>query len=85
MLSEVASAMDGPTTFRISSINSTNCVLEFNASEGFLNDLQYSDGAVPANWKSLTNFVGTGSLVTITDAPITVGARFYRVITRVLQ
>ena len=84
LFSEIAAAMDGPTQFKISSISPTNCVLELNASAGFLNDLQFSDDPAPATWKSLTNFVGNGNLVTITDAPV-VCARFYRVVTTELQ
>lgn len=81
LFSEIASAMDNPTDPKISSLSPANCVLNVNSSTGFSYDLQYSDSLTPANWKSLTNFVGDGSLVTVTDSPITSGSRFYRVLT----
>jgi len=84
LLSEVASAMDGPTSLKISNITPTNCVLELNAPAGSLNDLQFSEGLAPLTWKSITNFVGSGDLVTVTDAPI-ISTRLYRVLTTELQ
>jgi len=80
LIAEITSAMDGPAKLKISNITSTGCVLELNSSAGFLNDLQFSDNEGAGIWTSLTNFVGDGSLVTITDAPITIGSRFYRVL-----
>jgi pectate lyase len=80
LFSEMASAMDGPATPKISSITPASCVIQVNASTGFLYDLQSTDSLTPPTWRSLTNFVGTGSLVTLTDAPVTIGSRFYRVI-----
>jgi pectate lyase len=80
LFSEIASAMDGPAAPKISSLTPAGCVIQFNASTGFLYDLQSSDSLRPATWKSLTNFVGNGSLVSVTDAPVTVGSRFYQVI-----
>jgi pectate lyase len=85
LLSEVAAAMDGPPALKISSITSTNCVLELNVPAGSVNDLQFSDSLAPATWQSLTNFVGNGNLVTVTDAPIRGNARLYRVITKAVQ
>jgi len=81
LFSEIAAALDGPSELKFSSLTPTNCVLEVKTSAGFLDDLQYSDSLAPPTWKSLTNFVGTGDLVTITnDTPISAGARYYRVI-----
>jgi hypothetical protein len=85
LFAEIASALTGPTQPKISDISSTNVVLQLNTTTGFLNDVQFSDSLESPNWKSLTNFVGTGDLVTITDAPINVGARFYRVLSTELQ
>lgn len=85
LFSEIAAAMDGPAKVKISNITSTNCVLELNASVGFLNDVQVSDSLEVPAWKSLTNLVGSGNLVTITDAPITVSNRFYRVLSTAVQ
>lgn len=84
LLSEVASAMEGPTELKISSITSSNCVLELNAAAGSLNDLQFSESFPASTWSSLTNFVGDGNPITITDAPI-VSTRIYRVLTTGLQ
>jgi pectate lyase len=84
MFAEITSALAGPSQPKILSITSTNCVLEINTASGFLNDLQVSDSFTAPNWKSLTNFVGDGSLVTITDAPIGLSSRFYRVLSTVL-
>jgi len=80
LFSEVASAMDGPTSLKISNITPTNCVLELNAPAGSLNDVQFSESLAPITWKSITNFVGSGDLVTVTDAPI-ISTRLYRVLT----
>jgi pectate lyase len=85
LFAEITSALAGPTQPKISSVTSTNVVLQLNAAAGFLNDLQVSDSLEAPNWKSLTNFLGDGSLVTITDAPITVSNRFYRVLSTQLQ
>jgi pectate lyase len=86
MFAEMVSALDGPTAIKILSVTPTNSVLELKTSAGFLNDLQCSDSLSPPNWKSLTNFVGTGDLVTVTnEAPIRVGACFYRVVSTVLH
>ena len=41
--------------------------------------VQYTDNVVPANWQTLTDFVGSGGIVTITD-PATNPHRFYRVL-----
>jgi len=80
MFAEITAALDGPAQPKISNITSTNVVLQLNTTAGFLNDVQVSDSLDFPNWKSLTNFVGTGDLLTITDAPVNVTARFYRVL-----
>jgi pectate lyase len=84
LLSETASALDGPAAMKILSLTPTNCVLELKTAPGFLDDLQFSDSWVSANWQSLTNFIGNGGLLTVTDAPIAIGSRFYRVISTLL-
>jgi pectate lyase len=81
MLSEIVSALNRPTDFRVSSITPAGCVLELKAPVGFQNELQYSDSLTSATWQPLTNFPGTGNLVTITNGLTGVSARFYRVIT----
>lgn len=84
LFSEIVSAMDNPTDPKISTLTATNCVIQLTTSTGFLYDVQSSDSLTPANWSSLTNFVGNGNLVTVTDAPVTSGARFYRVLSTAL-
>jgi pectate lyase len=84
MLSEIVSALNCPTDFRISSITPTGCVLELKAPIGFQNELQYSDSLTPASWQPLTNFPGTGNVITITNSLTGVSARFYRVLTSAL-
>src|SRR6185437_17938 len=79
LFSEIASALEGPAELRILSLTPAYCVLEVNASPGFANDVQFSDSMSPLNWRSLTNFVGNGNLITITDAPIS-STRLYRVL-----
>ncbi len=85
LFAEITSALEGPTQPKISSITPTNVVLEMNAAPGSLNDLQFSDTPTFDSWTSLTNFVGTGDLVTVTDAPLALGSRFYRVLSADLQ
>lgn len=85
LLSEMAGVLDGPAEPKILNLSPTNCVIELEGAPGFLNDVQVSDSLIPPNWKSLTNFVGDGSLFTITDAPVNVGTRFYRVVTTELR
>jgi pectate lyase len=84
MLSEVASALERPTDLKISSVTPAMCVLELQAPIGFQNELQYSDTLAPAAWQTLTNFPGTGDVVTITNSPNGVSTRFYRVLTTAL-
>lgn len=81
LFSEIVSALGNPMDIRIASLTPTNCVLEVKAPAGLLSDLQYSDALTPASWKSLTNFIGDGEWLAITDAPVNVGARFFRVVT----
>jgi hypothetical protein len=81
MLSQMASALANPTDLRISSLTPTNCVLELKTPAGLHNDLQFSDSLAPASWQSLTNFIGAGDLVTVTNTPNGVSTRFYRVVT----
>jgi hypothetical protein len=53
--------------------------LSFASVPGRPNSVQYADSLPPSNWQLLTNFLGNGSIVTITDrAPNQV--RFYRVL-----
>jgi hypothetical protein len=85
LLSEMLSALENPTDLRILNATPTNCVLELKAPAGFQNELQFSDSLAPAAWQSLTNFSGTGNLVSITNAPTGVSTRFYRVITTELH
>jgi hypothetical protein len=83
LLSEMAAAME--PKLRILSLTPAMCVLEFKAPEGSHNDLQFSDNLSPAAWESLTNFTGTGDLVSITNAPVGASTRFYRVVTTELE
>ena len=51
----------------------------FGTGEGRDYLVQYSDAVLPVNWQILTNFSGTGGVVTFTD-PATNQKRFYRVV-----
>jgi pectate lyase len=80
LFSEMTFTLQGPTRIRVSNVTPSNCVLELQAAAGFFNDLQFSENLAPANWISLTNFAGTGNLISITNALIDIGTRFYRVV-----
>ena len=81
LIAELTAALGNPTDIRISSVTPSNCVLELNSPAGVHNDVQFSDSLAPGSWQSLTNFDGNGTLVTITNAPIGIKTRFYRVVT----
>ena len=55
------------------------CTASFTAEEGRNYTVQYRDDLLPEVWLSLTNFVGAGGVVTISD-PMVNQRRFYRVL-----
>jgi pectate lyase len=81
LLYEIAAAMEGPPEIGILSVTRATCVLELKTPTGFRSQLQVSASIQPAAWAPLTNFVGNGAWVSITNTLTGASTRFYRAIT----
>jgi hypothetical protein len=57
----------------------TNFVFSFVTEQNHNYTVQYTDSLTPVNWQTLMVVPGDGNTATISD-PLTIGARFYRVL-----
>jgi hypothetical protein len=61
-------------------IQGNSASFTFQTTAGVSNVVQYTVSLSPANWRNLTNFLGDGTVHTVTDPSATNSTRFYRVI-----
>ncbi|HET7626446.1 MAG TPA: hypothetical protein VFM25_14400, partial [Verrucomicrobiae bacterium] len=52
---------------------------QFQSTTGITNLIQFTDSLSPPNWQPLTNFIGDGSILTVTDSSADSSQRFYRI------
>ncbi len=58
--------------------NGTNSIISFRTTSGLTNVVQFTDSLNPANWQTLTNIVGDGSIRSVTNGSAST-QRYYRV------
>jgi len=68
-----------PVTILNPTFNGNSFSFSFATQIGYIYSGQFTASLNPTNWFTFTNLTGDGSVVRVTDSPLTNSTRYYRV------